>query len=408
MFGALSVKDSMSKTSKSKRDAKKKAQKRLQNKKQDLAMREKQKIPTLFLDESGNTGSNLLDPDQPVFTLSSCIFSEKEAETLLSLVDSNSPHEAHFKNLKRRKSGQDGIIRLMSSKLLNIKNVKINIFLKEFMITTKIVDLLIEHMLHMMGEDLYLNGRNIALSNMLYYCLPLFCDKDLVQSMYNSFVIMIREQKQDNIDNFYDKLEQVKESSSNEGFKEDIDLILATKNFINDALDGVDKFSLDPSIPAFFSHCAQWGEAYPKGFHIIHDDSHSIEKQRLLFAQFMDWTQDDVELGYDRRKYKLPLKGKSLKFASSKDYSQIQVADIIASSFSYWAAGVSRGETEDYLFLELNKLNLDRFICHNKIWPTMNVTPEDLGTVHDGGLNAANYTPFFLNKAIPNPDVANT
>lgn len=398
----------MSKTSKSKRDAKKKAQKRLQNKKQDLAMREKQKIPTLFLDESGNTGSNLLDPDQPVFTLSSCIFSEMEAETLLALVDSNSPHEAHFKNLKRRKSGQDGIIRLMSSKLLNTKNVKINIFLKEFMVTTKIVDLLIEHMLHLMGEDLYLNGRNIALSNMLYYCLPSFCDKDLVQSMYKSFVIMIREQEQDNIDNFYDNLEQVKESSSNEGFKENIDLILATKNFINDALNGVDKFSLDPSIPALFSHCAQWGDAYPKGFHIIHDDSHSIEKQRLLFAQFMDWTQDDVELGYDRRKYKLPLKGKSLKFASSKDYSQIQVADIIASSFSYWAAGVSRGETEDYLFLELNKLNLDRFIGHNKIWPTMDVTPEDLGTVHDGGLNAANYTPFFLNKAIPNPDVANT
>lgn len=398
----------MSKTSKSKRDAKKKAQKRLQNKKQDLAMREKQKIPTLFLDESGNTGSNLLDPDQPVFTLSSCIFSEMEAETLLALVDSNSPHEAHFKNLKRRKSGQDGIIRLMSSKLLNTKNLKINIFLKEFMVTAKIVDLLIEHMLHLMGEDLYLNGRNIALSNMLYYCLPSFCDKDLVQSMYKSFVIMIREQEQDNIDNFYDNLEQVKESSSNEGFKEDIDLILATKNFINDALNGVDKFSLDPSIPALFSHCAQWGDAYPKGFHIIHDDSHSIEKQRHLFAQFMDWTQDDVELGYDRRKYKLPLKGKSLKFASSKDYSQIQVADIIASSFSYWAAGVSRGETEDYLFLELNKLNLDRFIGHNKIWPTMDVTPEDLGTVHDGGLNAANYTPFFLNKAIPNPDVANT
>ncbi|MGR6503657.1 DUF3800 domain-containing protein [Shewanella sp. Koi 1] len=398
----------MSKNSKSKRDAQKKAKEHLQNQKQDLATREKQKIPTIFLDESGNTGSNLLDQDQPVFTLASCIFTEKDSEKLLALVDSNSPHEAHFKNLKRRKSGQDGIVRLMSSKLLNTKNVKINIFLKEFMVTTKIVDILIEHMLHLMGEDLYLNGRNIALSNMLYYCLPSFCDKDMVQSMYKSFVVMIRDQKQDDIDNFYNSLEKVKESSSNEDFKEDIDFIMATKNCIHDALNGIDKFSLDPSIPALFSHCAQWGDAYPKGFHIIHDDSHSIEKQRLLFAQFMDWTQDEVELGYDRRKYNLPLKGKSLKFASSKDYSQIQVADIIASSFSYWAAGVSRGETEDYLFLELNKLNLDRFIGHNKIWPTLDVTPKDLGTVHDGGLNAADYTTFFLEKAIPNPDIVNT
>lgn len=398
----------MSKDSKNKRDAKKKAQKRKQNTKRDIELREKQKIPAIYLDESGNTGSNLLDPDQPVFTLASCIFSKEESEQLLKLIDSNSPHEAHFKNLRRRKSGQNGIVSLMSSKLLDVKNVKINIFLKEFMITTKIVDLLIEHMMHLMGEDLYLNGRNIALSNMLYYCLPTFCDKDLVQSMYKSFVIMIREQGKENIENFYDDVEKVKESSSSESFKQDIDLILSTKNCINDALNGIDKFSLDPSIPALFSHCAQWGNAYPKGFHIIHDDSHSIEKQRLLFAQFMDWTQDEVELGYDRRKYKLPLKGKSLKFASSEDYSQIQVADIIASSFSYWAAGVSRGEAQDYLFLELNKLDLDRFIGHNKIWPTMDVTPEDLGTVHDGGLNAADYTPFFLDRATPNPDVAST
>lgn len=395
----------MSKNSKSNRYARKKSQKRQKNKRQDLALREKRKIPTIFFDESGNTGSNLLDPDQPVFTLSSCIFSAKESEMLLELVDSNSPNEAHFKSLKRRKSGQDGIIRLMSSKLLDENHMKVFIFLKEFMVTTKIVDVLIEHMMYLMGEDLYLNGRNISLANMLYYCLPSFCDKDLVNSMYKSFVVMIRDQSQENIDEFYNILERVKESSSSESFKENIDLIIFTKHCIHDALDGVDKFYLDPSIPALFSHCAQWGNTYPQGFHIIHDDSHSIEKQRLLFAQFMDWTQGDVELGYDRRKFNLPLKGKSLKFASSEEHSQIQVADIIASSFSYWAAGVSRGESEDYLFLELNKLNLDRFIGHNKIWPTMDITPEELGTVHNGGLNAANYTSLFLGKAIPNPDV---
>lgn len=398
----------MSKNSKAKRDAKKVAIKRKHNIERDIELREKQTIPTIYFDESGNTGSNLLDPDQPVFTLASCIFSEEESERLLKLIDSNSPHEAHFKNLRRRKSGQDGIVRLMSSKLINVKRVKISLFLKEFMIATKIVDILIEHMMHLMGEDLYLNGRNIALSNMLYYCLQTFCDKTLVGSMYESFVIMIREQGQDNIDNFYTYVKKVKDSSSDEEFKKNIDLILATKNFVDDALNQIDKSSLDPSIPALFLLCAQWGSLYPKGFNIIHDDSHSIEKQRLLFAQFMDWTQDEVELGYDRRKYNLPLKGKSLKFASSKNYSQIQVSDIIASSFSYWAAGVSRGETEDYLFLELNKLDLDRFVVHNKIWPTTDVTPEDLGTVHDGGVNAADYTPFFLEKAIPNPNIVNT
>ncbi|MDM5057556.1 MULTISPECIES: DUF3800 domain-containing protein [Aeromonas] len=396
----------MSRISKAKRDARKKVERLTLNQKKEKGLQEKKKISTIFFDESGNTGSNLLDPNQPVFSLASCNFSENESKQLIELLNSNSPQEAHFKNLRRRKSGQDGIVRLMSSKLLDVNNVKIILFLKEFMVTSKIVDILIEHMLYLMGEDLYLNGRNIALSNMLYYCLPTFCDANLVQNMYKSFVIMIREQDQEHIDSFYADVEKVKTSSSDEEFKKSIDLILATKNCIDDALNGVDKFSLDPSIPALFSHCVQWGGSCPNGFHIIHDDSHSIEKQRLLFAQFMDWTQSEVELGYDRRKYNLPLKGRSLKFASSEEHLQIQVADIIASSFSYWAAGVSRRESEDYLFLELNKLDLDRFVVHHKIWPTMDVTPEELGTVHDGGLNAANFTPFFLNKAVPNPDVA--
>ena len=398
----------MSRNSKTKRDAKKAAQKRKNNQKKAIELREKEKIPTIYLDESGNTGSNLLDTNQPVFTLASCMFSNEESQKLLELVDSKSPHEAHFKNLRRRKSGQDGIVRLMSNKLVDLKNVKISIFLKEFMITAKIVDILIEHVMHLKGEDLYLNGRNIALSNMLYYCLPTFFDSDLVQSMYQCFVIMIREQDQESIDNFYQSVENVRKSSSDDKYNGNVDLILDTKIFVYDALKNIDKSCLDPSIPSLFSHCVLWGEAYPKGFHIIHDDSHSIEKQRLLFAQFMDWTQAEVELGYDRRKYKLPLKGKSFKLASSDQHSQLQVSDIIASSFSYWAAGVSRGEEEDYLFLELNKLNLDRFIGHNKIWPTKDVTPEDLGTVHDGGVNAANYTPFFLHNAVPNPNVANT
>ena len=214
-------------------------------------------VPTIYFDESGNTGSNLLDKNQPVFTLASCIFSKEISKQLLKLIDSNSSSEVHFKNLRRRKSGQDGIIRLMSSKLLNIKYIKINIFLKEFMITTKIVDILIEYLMYLKGEDLYLNGRNIALSNMLYYCLPVFCDENLVQSMYESFVTMIRSQDQNSINNFYSDVQKVKNSSSNEGFKKNLALVLATKNFIDGALSGVDKHSLDPSIPALFSHCAQ-------------------------------------------------------------------------------------------------------------------------------------------------------
>ncbi|WP_144981070.1 DUF3800 domain-containing protein [Halomonas sp. C22] len=396
----------MSRNSQAKRKSKHAKKTRKRNLIKDKTIREKLRVPHIYFDESGNTGSNLLDKDQTIFTLASCQYSDAEAEKLLGLIGSKSAHEIHFKRLKRRKAGQDGIVRLMSSKLICKDKIAINIFHKEFMLASKIVDILIEHMMHLRGEDLYLNGQNIALSNMLYYCLGAFCDDDSLKEMYDSFIKMIKEQTDEAIDDFYNSVESLIPDLRSKDFEKYINMILETRRCVKDALNGIDKFSLDPSIPALFAQCVNWGEKYPKGFHVIHDDSHTIEKQRLLFAQFMDWTQDDIELGYDRRKYKLPLKGKSLTFSSSDSHYQLQVADVIASSFAYWAAGVSRGEKDDYLFLELEKLNFDRFIGHNKIWPTKDVSPEDLGTVHDGGLNAAAYTSYFLMNAEPNPQVA--
>ena len=141
----------MSKNSKFKRDAKKNTERKKQNRKNDKIIRRKMLVPNIYFDESGNTGSNLLDPNQPVFSLASCSFSDNDARNLIGLLNSRSPLEAHFKNLKRRKNGQDAIIRFMSSKLINTKNIKISIFLKDFMITTKIVDILIEHMMYLTG-----------------------------------------------------------------------------------------------------------------------------------------------------------------------------------------------------------------------------------------------------------------
>lgn len=134
--------------------------------------------PDIFFDESGNTGGNLLDPLQPVFTLSSSSISKQDALKALELTGSKSPTEAHFKTLRRRKSGQDGIIRLLESKYVNEENVKIYLVDKKYMLTAKIVDILIETWCSNRGIDLYINGQNLALSNVYYFCFPAFCGEE--------------------------------------------------------------------------------------------------------------------------------------------------------------------------------------------------------------------------------------
>lgn len=389
----------MSKNSQANRKEKISKRKEKVRKNQAKINRNKLKVVDVYLDESGNTGHNIADDRQPMFTLAGLKHSNQQASLLLDLLQCQSPLEAHFKNLKRRKAGQDGIVRLMKHSLINPDLVRVELIHKKFMITTKIVDLLIETMLHGYGHDLYVDGQNIALSNMLHYCMPAFCGQDKVDSMHKAFVLMVKSQGEDEINGFYSAVESLKDNSINEGFKSDIDLILATKGSIDEILYGIDKSALDPSIPAFFSQCVGWGVLHPRGFHVIHDDSKSIEQQREFLSLFMDWTQKSIELGYDRRKFKLPLKALSLRFSNSQGSPQLQVADIVASAVSYWSRCKEQGESEDYLFLALDELRINRLIAPTSIWPSLHVTPEELGTVFDGGVNPANHTADFLIRA---------
>lgn len=305
-------------------------------------------IPDIFFDESGNTGGNLLDDAQPFFTLGSCCITKSDALKALELIGSKSPDEAHFKTLKRRKSGQDGVIRLLESRFINKENVKIFLVDKKYMLTTKIVDILIETWCFNRGIDIYKNGLNLALSNVFYFCIPAFCGEDNAKKMYVSFVKLIRNQDVESINEFYESVEVLKANSTDERFTETLNRISVTKDEIEDILHGVEKNTLDPSIPSLFKHCVDWGKTYRTGYNIKHDDSKAITEQKEIFKKFMDMTKITEVYGYDRRTFELPIKARSLTFHSSQEYPQLQIADIVASSAAYYVKCLKDDKLDDF------------------------------------------------------------
>ena len=354
--------------------------------------------PDIFFDESGNTGGNLLDSTQPFFTLSSSSINKPDALKALELTGSKSPTEAHFKTLRRRKSGQDGIIRLLESKYVNEENVKIFLVDKKYMLTTKIVDILIETWCFNRGLDLYKNGQNLALSNVYYFCFPAFCGEEKTDKMYQKFMSMVRNQTPESIDEFYTSVDELKACSSDKRFVDTINRISITKNEIDDILEDVEKNTLDPSIPSLFKHCIEWGKLYPNGFYIKHDDSKAITEQQDIFNKFMDISKITEVYGYDRRTFELPIKARSLTFHSSQEYPQLQIADIVASAAAYYVNCLKRNELDDYLFKELKRIKIDNYFKDMVIWPTTYVTPQELGTVYTGGLNPANGVAEYLSQ----------
>ncbi|KGM27599.1 hypothetical protein KS18_14215 [Photorhabdus luminescens] len=354
----------------------------------------------IYFDESGNTGHNLTDSEQPVFVLASCNFDDEQSNELISIIQSNFTTEAHFKRLRKSTNGQDSIINLMSNHLINPNNVKISIFNKPFMVVSKIVDILIESQWHAEGRDLHKNGLNISYSNVFFIIFSNFFEKEHVDEMYISFIKMIQEKTEKNIIDFYSNIQRLYEKCSDVELRYFISEIMRTRHIVRNVLCTVDKTALDPAIPALFSHSVLWGEIYHDGFNIIHDDSKAIESKKETFRLLMDNTQSEIELGYDKRRFKLPLKVKELIFAKSENHKQLQIADIISSSFTYWLNRVHYNKYKDSLFNKLNELDLRRLYEGGMfIWPSTDITPQELGLEFDGGLHPVNHTTDFLNRA---------
>lgn len=143
-------------------------------------------MTTIYCDEAGNTGANILNPEQPFFVLASNDLSDEEANSLLEHVRLAQGAEPKFSTLRRRPEGIARVIRLLADPRLNADRVRISVFHKRYMVVSKMVDLVAESLIHHIGGDLYERGANIAMSNLLYYCMPVFCGEGAGQVLGKS------------------------------------------------------------------------------------------------------------------------------------------------------------------------------------------------------------------------------
>lgn len=348
-------------------------------------------------DESGNTGADLLNQQQRVFVLASNNLSIHEAEELLSVVQTQQAAEAKFSNLRKSNSGKRRIIEFLQKATFHKGKIKTTFFHKEYMVITKIVDLIIENMAYIYGIDLYKDGANIAMSNMHFYCMPTFCGKKKTLKMYSTFVEMIRTQSDESIAKFYNAMWQLHDASTNKSYSESLSPILASKEIIGEILENNDKNSLDPAIPAFFEHCANWSDEFEDYFDVLHDDSKPLFQEKETLELFMSKEIPHHIIGYDRRKHGFPLKANGVHFGKSEDDPRLQVADLIASSSGYWAHRLASGETEDDFFIKLDGVEIRQFSI-NAIWPAPEVTPKEMGTDGGYGINAVDFMTEQLSK----------
>lgn len=343
----------------------------------------------IFLDECGYTGSDLLNEDQPIFTIATHNIKESECLELKNkFFDRIKASELKHVNLGKRSSQQNMVIDFLKYITKNDYKVKTSVIHKKYVLVCKMVDM-IETALNEDGVDLYDKGGNIALANVLFYCFPVFGGEDFFNSLLLRFQRMMRNKDKESYDSFFKPIFNYYDDENLEELL--IFFRSIPRKFGYEYLKYIKNHNhLDISLTSALMVMGRWRYEVSDEIKLIHDRSTNMSKQENIWDALVDPNLPNKETGYDRRRLKFPIAVSRTKFESSKRWVGLQLADIIAGATTRCFNWIINGKNPNDDYANEISQYIFRFIEH-QIWPEPVATPAELETE---GENAANPIDF--------------
>ncbi|MFF9286414.1 DUF3800 domain-containing protein [Streptomyces griseosporeus] len=299
-------------------------------------------LPVVYADESSNSGQNLLDPDQPVFTLAGVHLSDELAGSIVDEVRSQLPRtqgEPKYGSLARSSVGRKALKRAFGS--LPEGSVRSFLMDKRFMVVTKLVDVLVEPLADADGLDLYEDQRGLALAELLRMAGPVLGDETAFHRMLKAFVDWVRQRVA--TEDFFSAIAAYRASIPEEhaDFAGWIELLECCRGVADataaDLAAGEQSDVLDPAVPALYCLCTSFGEALER-FRLVHDTSKVIDRNATLL-RMVHLLPDLARPGH----FNDPLPAVQIDFADSTAHPQLQIADWAAGAVRQWAAHLAVG-----------------------------------------------------------------
>lgn len=313
--------------------------------------------PTIYVDEAGNTGSNICDESQKYFILSAISFSEEELNKIITDIPYNK--ELHFIEMKNSIAGRKAIKDILSHSLMTEQHISYQFINKSFCICAQIIDFVIEPVFHfILKENLYKKKNNIVLANLLYVFLVNHKEKWIVEDFLKSFMNMMRNKTGEDIDNFYTNTYILYEQeSSNNGLRDILSTIIISRSILEHILIEDNKYSLDTTLTSLINMTDHWGKVYNTKLNILTDNSKPLAYQKDIIQKLSTISQEKL-VGYDTRKHKYPLPINSFEMVDSSTSIGIQIADLVASAVAFRWNTTTKFESFRNELIRLNFFNI--------------------------------------------------
>lgn len=288
-------------------------------------------VRTIYCDESGFTGYNLLDPAQPIFAIASVAIEEQRALEILA--DAFPGYQGPEYKLKNIWNGRHraGLLRF-AAHLAAYENLAfIYVIEKPFAVLTKMVDFLIEPYFTDAGYDFYDEGFCWKYTNYIYFGFSQFGPPELLRALLAIYQRFSRDPTEQSLAILTDQLELMARSVEQELaiFFEQMELgaRLFTK-FHNLATFKETNELQSTTMLAIIAH---WRQRYAEDFAVVHDASSNFLRGREIWERI---TASNVpkqmhRLG-DGSSVEFPLRVVSTTPVDSVESRAVQFCDILA------------------------------------------------------------------------------
>lgn len=305
---------------------------------------------TLYFDESGFTGYNLLDPAQPIFSIASAEIEEQRAlEILADSFPRYRGDEYKFSNIWGSKN-RAGLLKY-AEHLHGFADLSfIYIAVKRFAVLTKIVDFLIEPYITDAGYDFYNEGFCWKYANYIYFGFTQFAPPTLLDALLRNYQAFSRKPSLKSLALLHSQL-QIMAASSDEPvqiFLQQMELgaRLFLKYHNIDSFGGSDELQTTTML-AIVTH---WRQKYPDDFAVVHDASSNLLRSREMWERITSANvPQQRHRGGDGSFVQFPLRVVSTTAVDSKDSRSVQFCDILAGLAARHFSPMTKGEERAFM-----------------------------------------------------------
>jgi hypothetical protein len=334
---------------------------------------------TYYVDETGFTGEDLLAEDQPIFVQATNDFCNDEAHQLIGSTFSGlGSAELKYSRLARGGRHHDKIVELV--RILASDPLRVGAWAahKEYALMTLIVDWWMEPLAYIGGLNLYKDGANHGMANMLFFCLQGFWSAAFRRKLLLHFQRMFRSRTVERYDEcrIYVEKEKLRANADQEEILRYFALSFIMLGYRH--VVGVPERVLDIALPGLVELGHTWNERHHGHWEVVHDQSSNIAKQKWLWDAYSSTTMPPARFEHPGIVAQFPMNVMQTRFGDSAQEKQLQICDVLAGACSA-VFRFDKSNPRDLDYREkLLDAGIEKFFVGG-LWPSTDVTPESLG-----------------------------